>query len=347
MSKDPSFHNRKYEFGIVGLGNIGEVLSRHLLGRFPNSYINISSRRSPDNIRLDLSDTLIKIPTGDKDPVSSHDLTERVRIFNEIDGKMKVGETKKEFLDSDIIVYCARNRKKPFSSFKNRDDEFNANKPLLDQDFPRLEGYKGIVLVVTGPIEPTAEYLARKSRIPRERIAAMSYIETQRFREALRREIEERGYEISKDEIKKAVVIGEHGSTRVPIYSLVTVSGKDFLEIEELNSSSLRGRVNRELEDQPNKLQISKDTGGNVRKPAYAAIKSIEYILSGREIPLGSFEFFITNMVKFNAEKKPSGEVYGAKANPDFLDKISKKERKRFDQSKEELKRRFKRLGLI
>lgn len=344
MTRNSSFYNEKHEFGIVGFGNIGEVLARHLLERFPNSYVNICSRRDPESLRLDLSDKLTKIPSGEKEAVSSDDLIGRVRIYSEIDGKKRTGINEKEFLDSDIIIYCARNRRVHFSSLKNRDEEFDANKNLLAHDSPRLNGYKGMLLVVTGPVEPTAEYIARKSMISRDRIILMTYIETQRFREALDGEIEKRGYKISKDEMKKAVVIGEHGTTRVPIYSFITIAGKDFLEIDDLNSSSLRRKVNQALEDNPNKLQALKDTGGNVRKPAYATIKSIEHILAGEEIPIGSFdgELFITNMTKFYADKN----ILKARFNYKFLNEISKREKKRFDQSREEIKRRLKTLGL-
>ena len=246
----------------------------------------------------------------------------------------------------------------PFSDFKDRDDEFFTNLGKLKEDSEKLRGYKkGIILIATNPLELTAETIALISCVNRNRIIGASYIDTLRFRSVLSEQIFNLAkINVSSEKLEGAVVIGEHGPEMVPIYSLVRLGGKKFLEHKKLRgkiTEKINHSVQQALVEGPTKFQIDNENPmRNVRVPSKSIVQTILAIKDSHKIPTtvysddsdftGVEDCYITNMCQFGKlEDRVSGAITAAEARPDFLHYISDSEREKYISSKNDLVRRI------
>ena len=178
-------HEKEIKIGIIGLGDIGKKVARLLLSskKFPNLKLNLKSR-DYNELYLTTPDEIAEIEINEN-PIPQEETLARIGLFKSVDGvTAKTGK----FLDSNIIIYSARNTEKPFSSFKNRDDEYMPNLKVMDENFERMKGYEGLLVIVANPLEPTCERAHQKTGIPRNRIIATS-ADTKRLRDELRSRI--------------------------------------------------------------------------------------------------------------------------------------------------------------
>ena len=346
-------HNKKFEVGIIGLGNIGSAVAHYLFSEHPDIYLNIYSRSYHEQEKGVREQRLREITF-----TSNGSDLDRVRMFRSIDGELNVEGEKRRLFDSDVIVYCARNQNVPFSDFRDRDDEYFANFAKLKEDAEKLRGYKkGVVLVATNPLELTAETIARISGIDKNRIVGGSYIDTSRFRSVLSEQLHNLvGISVSPEKLEGAVVIGEHGAGMVPIYSLIRIGGKKFLKHPKLKGK-VREKINHAIKtaliEGPTKFQTEDENPmRNVRVPSKALLQTILAIRDNYKIPTtvysddsrltGVEECFITNMCQFGRlEDWANGITIAAEAKSDFLSYISSSEREKYISSKKDLVRRI------
>jgi L-lactate dehydrogenase len=86
-----------------------------------------------------------------------------------------------------------------------------------------FQGYDGMVVIVTNPVDVLTHVFQRKSGLPRERVIGTgTMLDTARLREALGRELELDPRSVH------AQVIGEHGDSEVCVWSSATVGGKSI-----------------------------------------------------------------------------------------------------------------------
>ncbi|MBS3170980.1 hypothetical protein J4449_00025 [Candidatus Woesearchaeota archaeon] len=355
---DQKVYKRKFEVGIIGLGNIGTGVAHYLFSEFENVRFNLFSRsyniQDKDMQKQRIQELTGGIPSG-----------ERVKWYKCIDEELNSNGGR--FLDSDIIIYAARNQNVSFSDFKERDDEFFANLEKIKPDAEKLRNYKkGVVIIATNPLEPTAEAIAKISGISRNRIIAASFVDTYRFRYELSDKLYKFAHiKIKPEFLNRAVVIGEHGPEMIPVYSLIKIGSRRFLTDPRLDKDKTREKIKFEIKKAlvtgPTKFQTN--TGNpmrNVRVPSKALVETVKAIIKCGKIPTISFsndfphtrveDCFITTECKFTKlEDKVSSTI--VEADSDFISEISSSERVKYVQSKRELVQRIndlmKKAGLV
>ena len=83
------------------------------------------------------------------------------------------------------------------------------------------------VLIISNPVDVLTYHFLKESGLPRERVMGMaSSLDSSRFRYLIARELD-----TNQSEIKNALVLGEHGDSMVPIFSLAKWKGKQILDI--------------------------------------------------------------------------------------------------------------------
>jgi L-lactate dehydrogenase len=122
-----------------------------------------------------------------------------------------------EMLDTDAVVLAAGRGGKPNES---RLDLLRENAATLGDIGRRLQGYRGLVVVVTNPVDVLTYVVARSSGLPAERVMGTgTMLDTARLRQVL-------GHELRVDPHSvHAQVIGEHGDSEVVLWSSAHVGG--------------------------------------------------------------------------------------------------------------------------
>ena len=122
-----------------------------------------------------------------------------------------------ELLRTDALVIAAGRGGKPGES---RLDLLRDNAGTLRELAAPLRGYRGIVVVVTNPVDVLTYVVARSSGLPPERVIGTgTMLDTARLRQAL-------GRELALDPRSvHAQVVGEHGDSEVVLWSSARVGG--------------------------------------------------------------------------------------------------------------------------
>ena len=163
----------------------------------------------------------------------------------------------RDIREADICIFAAGTPRTPAD--KTRADLIAANIPVIRKCAELLDGFSGILVTVTNPMDVNNFLMSRLTGIPRERcIGFGGQLDSARFSLALRqRHI--RG---------KVVVLGEHGNYQVPIFSRllqpVTEDIRDTI-LDELRGAS---------------MEVIKGKGGTVFGPAYHIATLIRLLLS-------------------------------------------------------------------
>jgi malate dehydrogenase len=137
----------------------------------------------------------------------------------------------------DLVIVAASAPETPEGDRKHF---LTANLRLLRAILPavqRMAGARGVVLLLSNPVDVLADALTRLAGLPPERIVGYSLNDSLRFRMALGREL---GVHPSRIE---AWVLGEHGSGQVPLFSRVRLDGRAV----ELDADS-RERVRADVD---------------------------------------------------------------------------------------------------
>ncbi len=333
---------RKLELGIIGVGKVGSLVVNQLLKKYPDININLNSR-DDRYLRLLLPD-MAKIEIDGREIPTNQTLS-RLRVYETVDGKVTVGDSKKRLLDSDIIILAARKYREAY--FKERSEEYLYNKELIDDIGRRLEGFTGVLVDLTNPLELTCERLAQISKIPREKIVGVAYSSTIRFRDALQSEIKKNSeFRNKKINLENAVVIGEHGANMVPIYHGVIIGDKRLSQIP--NTENMRRRIRKAVKKVPAESQSGDTSAKNIFVPSMAVVYTIEALLEGYQLPMSSFDgdCFITNKTR---SVSLEGKIERIEPIKKFLEKgsISNSERIKYKKAKEEIIKKLKKVGLI
>ncbi len=283
---------KKLNISILGVGGLGSAIAHYFIVTLPNVNVHLAGReKQTESIEARVRSLIARHGKGDI--TEEEEAKKRIRIYQTTTGettKNAKGETieKERFLDSDFLIISARDNSVPFSAFKSRLDEYGVNVKLIKENIgPRINGYKGIVIPATGPLELISEELATASGIPLERIVGASYIDTIRFRKELQREIYNvTGNHINLDKLEKAIVLGARGANMVQIYSRLKINGEPFNSWSPLNKDrdGIRKRIANALSVDPIVIQFAGSTAVNVDDPALAIYEMINCLYNDKEI---------------------------------------------------------------
>lgn len=159
----------------------------------------------------------------------------------------------KDCQDADIVVICAGANQKPGET---RLDLVEKNTKIFKSivDEVMENGFDGIFLVATNPVDILTYATWKFSGLPKERvIGSGTILDTARFRYVLGDY-----FQVDARNVH-AYIIGEHGDTELPVWSKADIGGKPILELME--------KQERYKEEDLNDLFVS------VRDAAYQIIE--------------------------------------------------------------------------
>lgn len=166
--------------------------------------------------------------------------------------------------DTDIFVFAAGTPRNP--GIRTRADLLGANLPVAGMCSRYLEGFGGVVISVTNPMDANTCYLQQKSGLDRSRVIGFGgQLDSARFRGFLA----EKGYDTDE-----AWVLGEHGEHQVPLFSRLpfTVPAAEQDEIlGEMRAAS---------------MPIIRGKGGTVFGPAFGIVRLIQAIIDNERVVL-------------------------------------------------------------
>ncbi len=122
-----------------------------------------------------------------------------------------------KMLDTDAVVIAAGRGGKPNES---RLDLLRDNAALSRTFGETLRGYRGVVVVVSNPVDVITRVITDASGLPPERVIGTgTVLDTARLRQVLGRELH-----LSPNSVH-ALVVGEHGDSEVVLWSSAHVGG--------------------------------------------------------------------------------------------------------------------------
>jgi malate dehydrogenase len=148
--------------------------------------------------------------------------------------------------DADIFVFAAGTPRTP--DIKTRADLLEANIPVAEVCSRHLEGFDGVMITVTNPMDANNYYLWKMSGLAREQcIGFGGMLDSARF-----------GRLLADERISgEAWVLGEHGEHQVPVFSALP----EPVDPERREEILSRMRTSS--------MEVIKGKGGTVFGPAY------------------------------------------------------------------------------
>lgn len=161
--------------------------------------------------------------------------------------------------DADIFIFAAGTPRTP--DIKTRADLLEANIPVVRRCGRHMQGFAGIVITITNPVDANNYGLWKMMGIDRRRcIGFGGQLDSARFA-ALLREAETPG---------PAWVLGEHGEHQVPLFSMT--GDHAGIDGREATLSRMRGAS----------MEVIRGKGGTVFGPAYHITMLVRAILEDR-----------------------------------------------------------------
>ena len=196
---------------IVGAGKVGSA-----------SAFNILRFRIGDVVLIDIAEELAR---GE-----ALDMMQAAPAI-EFDGRVKGTNSFSEMEGSEVVVVAAGAGRKPGMT---RFDLMTVNSGIVKSVVKEVVRYapQCKLMVVTNPVDIMTYIAFKESGFARNRVFGMgNTLDTMRFRSYIATELN-----VSREDIR-ALVIGEHGDSMVPLVDYATVSGipiKDLLEKEQI-----------------------------------------------------------------------------------------------------------------
>jgi len=196
---------------IIGAGKVGS-----------DSAFNILRFRISDVVLIDIAEDLAR---GE-----ALDMMQAAPAI-EFDGRVKGTSSFSEMESSEVVVVAAGVGRKPGMT---RFDLVTVNSKIVKSVVKEVVRYapQCKLMVVTNPVDIMTYIAYKESGFERNRVFGMGNIlDTMRFRSYIATELN-----VSREDIR-ALVIGEHGDSMVPLVDYATVSGipiKNLLEKEQI-----------------------------------------------------------------------------------------------------------------
>jgi malate dehydrogenase len=245
---------------IIGAGKVGSSAAFNILGR-----------RISDVVLIDVVENLAQ---GE-----ALDMMQAAPAI-EFDGKIKGTSSYSEMKGSELVILTAGLARQPGMS---RLDLINKNAAIVKSIVKEVVRYApdSNLMVVTNPVDIMTYVAYKESGFERNRVFGMGNIlDTLRFRSYIAMELG-----VSREDIR-ALVIGEHGDSMVPLVNYASVSGipiTDLLEREQIQKIVNLTRTSGS--------DVIKLKGSTVYAPAAVIAIMADAVFRGRNRVMGVSSF--------------------------------------------------------
>lgn len=238
--------------------------------------------------------------------------------------------------DADLVVLCYGNSQK---NLTNRLDDIKIATRMVLDTIPKVmeNGYDGIILLATNPVDVISKVVQKVSGLPHNKIVESgTNLDTARFIQYLAKEVNCNPKDV------EAYVIGEHGNSSVALWSNARIKGisidKFLGDIED--EDKFKEEVSEKIRDKA--FQIIKGKGATHFGIANCLVDFTRAIL------LDEKKIIMTSAYldgEYNNKGLYTGvpAVIGANGCEKILEmEISKKEQEMFDKSCKDLEENYK-----
>lgn len=183
-----------------------------------------------------------------------------------------------------IVITAGATRK----DGESRADLTKKNAMIIQEYIPLIEASPNtMVMVITNPIDSLTRYIIEKVSASTHRsiasvakkIIGVSYVDTTRLRNLVRGFVQRNYPEITHPDVK-ALVLGEHGPTMVPLTSQVTVNGRPLLEFARPDQIEQMVRM---VVTRGNDIIVRTGTSA-VAGPSIAVVAMIKAMATGKPV---------------------------------------------------------------
>ena len=151
-----------------------------------------------------------------------------------------IGTDYSEIKNSKVIVISAS----VGTYMKSRMDKLSEQIIMIRDIANKINRYApdAKILVISNPVDILTYIFQKEIGLPRESVIGVSSsLDSARFRYLLARE-----FDVKSSKIKNALVLGEHGDSMVPIFSVAKLNSKPVLEM--LDTTQVQ-RITKDLQD--------------------------------------------------------------------------------------------------
>ncbi len=236
---------------IIGAGKVGSA-----------SAFNVLRFRISDVVLIDVAAELAK---GE-----ALDMMQAAPAI-EFDGKVRGTDDFSQIEGSEVVVIVAGSGRKLGMSRLNL---LNTNSRIVKSVVKEVVRYapECKLMVVTNPVDIMTYLACRESGFERSRVFGMGNIlDTMRFRSYIANELN-----VSREDVR-ALVIGEHGDSMVPLVDYATVSG---IPIRDLLGEEQIEKIVRRTKDSGS--DVIKLKGATIYAPAVVIAITVDAVLRGR-----------------------------------------------------------------
>jgi malate dehydrogenase len=241
---------------IIGAGKVGSAAA-----------FNILRYRIGDVVLIDVYENLAK---GE-----ALDMMQAAPAI-EFDGKIKGTSDYSEMSGSELVIVTAGEARKPGMS---RIDLMNKNAKIVKSIVRKVVRYapECKLMMVTNPVDIMTYIAYKESGFDRNRIFGMGNIlDTLRFRSYIASELK-----VSREDVR-ALVIGEHGDSMVPLVEYASVSGIPITHL--LNKNQIAKIVNLTVSSGSDVIKLK---GATIYAPAAVIAIMADAVLRGRNRVMG------------------------------------------------------------
>lgn len=236
---------------IIGSGKVGS-----------SAAFNILRYRISDVVLIDIFENLAK---GE-----ALDMMQSAPAI-EFDGKIRGTNDFSEMGGSELVILTAGEARKPGMT---RIDLMNKNAKIVKSVVKKIARYAPDckLMVVTNPVDIMTYIAYKESGFERERIFGMGNIlDTLRFRSYIARELN-----VSREDVR-ALVIGEHGNSMVPLVEYASVSGIPITRL--LTKEQIDKIVNLTISSGSDVIKLK---GSTIYAPSVVIAIMADAVLRGR-----------------------------------------------------------------
>lgn len=174
-----------------------------------------------------------------------------------------------DVLGSDVVVVAAGETRVPGMK---REDLYEKNRPIVDEIAGKLDGYGGVVVVATEPVDLSTLALV-KSGLPWQRVVGIGgTLDSQRLRGLIARELK-----VAQEDVK-ATVIGRHSDEMIALPAYCSVAGVPATKL--MSETRLSELVRETVEAGDRIVALAKRTN-SFYGPAAAAADIAEAVIRG------------------------------------------------------------------
>ncbi|MEM3577442.1 MAG: malate dehydrogenase [Candidatus Bathyarchaeia archaeon] len=241
---------------IIGAGRVGSAAA-----------FNILRYRIGDVVLIDVYENLAK---GE-----ALDMMQAAPAI-EFDGKIKGTSNYSEMRDSELVIVAAGEARKPGMS---RIDLMNKNAKIVRSIVKEIAKYAPDckIMMVTNPVDVMTYVAYKESGFERNRVFGMGNIlDTLRFRSYIASELN-----VSREDIR-ALVIGEHGDSMVPLVEYASVSGIPITRL--LSKEQIEKIVNLTVSSGSDVIRLK---GATIYAPAAVIAVMADAVMRGRNRVMG------------------------------------------------------------